>query len=95
MNERNLLADTAKIVEKNKVCKRKDDICRTVVTDLLFALGYDASVCKSRWEKTPSYPSGTLSLHTLQKYQWIRHRFTAEKMYEAKKSDFFLLILRC
>lgn len=62
MNERNLLADTAKIVEKNKVCKRKDDICRTVVTDLLFALGYDASVCKSRWEKTPSYPAGTLSL---------------------------------
>lgn len=64
MNERNLLADTAKIVEKNKVCKRKDDICRTVVTDLLFALGYDASVCKSRWEKTPSYPAGTLSLPT-------------------------------
>ncbi|KAH0978335.1 hypothetical protein GBA52_028054 [Prunus armeniaca] len=58
VNERNLLADTAKIVEKNKVCKRKDDICRTVVTDLLFALGYDASVCKSRWEKTPSYPAG-------------------------------------
>ncbi|KAL6217461.1 hypothetical protein ACLB2K_010678 [Fragaria x ananassa] len=56
--ERNLLADTARIVEKNKMCKRKDDNGRLVVTDHLLALGYDASVCKSRWEKSPSYPSG-------------------------------------
>ncbi|CAL0310367.1 unnamed protein product [Lupinus luteus] len=57
--ERNLLADTAKIVEKNKVvCKRKDQVCRKVVTEGLIAFGYDASVCKSRWEKSPHYPSG-------------------------------------
>lgn len=58
VSERNLLADTAKIVEKNKICKRKDDVCRKIVTDGLLALGYDASICKSRWDKTPSYPTG-------------------------------------
>ncbi|KAL2535712.1 hypothetical protein Fot_17103 [Forsythia ovata] len=51
--ERNLLADTAKIVEKNKISKRKDDFC-----DNLIALGYNASICKSRWEKSSSFPSG-------------------------------------
>lgn len=56
--ERNLLADTAKVVEKNKICRRKDEFCRKVVTDGLLALGYDASICKSRWEKSPSYPAG-------------------------------------
>lgn len=56
--ERNLLADTSKIVEKNKICKRKDEDCRKVVTDGLLALGYDASICKSRWEKCSSYPAG-------------------------------------
>ncbi|KAK8981110.1 hypothetical protein V6N11_059795 [Hibiscus sabdariffa] len=58
VNERNLLAHTAKIVEKNKISKRKDDFCRKIVTDGLLALGYDASICKSRWEKSPSYPAG-------------------------------------
>ncbi|KAF8392304.1 hypothetical protein HHK36_022646 [Tetracentron sinense] len=57
ISERNLLADTAKIIEKNKICKRKDD-CRKIVTDGLLALGYDASICKSRWDKSPSYPAG-------------------------------------
>ncbi|KAF7806929.1 uncharacterized protein G2W53_039090 [Senna tora] len=57
--ERNLLADTAKIVEKNsKVFKRKDDL-RKIVTDGLSLLGYDSSICKSKWDKTPSYPAGT------------------------------------
>lgn len=60
--ERNLLADTAKIVEKNKVCKRKDDFCRKIVTDELLALGYDASICKSRWEKSPIHLAGNFSL---------------------------------
>lgn len=61
--ERNLLADTAKIVEKNKmICKRKDQLCRNIVTEGLLALGYDASICKSRWEKSPFYPAGTFSL---------------------------------
>ncbi|OMP08812.1 hypothetical protein COLO4_06094 [Corchorus olitorius] len=58
VSERNLLADTARIVEKNKISKRKDDFSRKVVTDGLLALGYDASICKSRWEKSPSYPAG-------------------------------------
>lgn len=61
--ERNLLADTTKIIEKNKAaCKRKDDCCRKIVTEGLLALGYDASVCKSRWEKSTFCPAGT---HTL------------------------------
>ncbi|KAL1294596.1 hypothetical protein HN51_055383 [Arachis hypogaea] len=56
--ERNLLADTSKIVEKNsKVFKRKDDL-RKIVTESLASLGYDSSVCKSKWEKTVSYPAG-------------------------------------
>ncbi|GFY85019.1 hypothetical protein Acr_03g0017930 [Actinidia rufa] len=55
--ERNLLADTSKIAEKNKICKRKDDL-RTIVTDGLLLLGYDASICKSRWEKSSLYPAG-------------------------------------
>ncbi|KAK1560651.1 hypothetical protein Q3G72_029219 [Acer saccharum] len=58
VSERNLLADTAKIVEKNKISKRKDDICRKIVSDELLALGYDTCICKSHWDKTPSYPAG-------------------------------------
>ncbi|XP_059632435.1 uncharacterized protein LOC132275071 [Cornus florida] len=57
VDERNLLADTSKIIEKNKICKRKDDL-RKIVTDGLLILGYDASICKSRWEKSSSYPAG-------------------------------------
>ncbi|KAK7285280.1 hypothetical protein RJT34_20045 [Clitoria ternatea] len=57
--ERNLLADTTKIIEKNKTtCKRKDNCCRKIVTDGLLSLGYDASICKSRWEKSPFCPAG-------------------------------------
>ncbi|CAI0434228.1 unnamed protein product [Linum tenue] len=56
--ERNLLADTAKIVDKNKIGKRNDEFCRKIVTDGLTALGYDASICKSRWEKSVSHPAG-------------------------------------
>ncbi|CAI9775927.1 unnamed protein product [Fraxinus pennsylvanica] len=55
--ERNLLADVSKIVEKNKTCKRKDDL-RKIVTDGLLALGYNASICKSKWEKSSSIPAG-------------------------------------
>ncbi|XP_059298984.1 uncharacterized protein LOC132051793 [Lycium ferocissimum] len=55
--ERNLLADTSKIVEKNKSSKRKDDL-RKIVTDELLALGYKASICKSKWEKASSVPAG-------------------------------------
>ena len=62
VSERNLLGDTERIVEKNKICKRKDDFCKKIVTDGLLALGYDASICKSLWEKSPSCPAGTFSV---------------------------------
>ncbi|XWS13745.1 hypothetical protein CRYUN_Cryun36dG0064400 [Craigia yunnanensis] len=55
--ERNLLADTTMIVEKNKNCKRKDDL-RKIVTDGLVSLGYNSSICKSEWDKSPSFPAG-------------------------------------
>lgn len=57
--ERNLLADTSKIVDKNsKFYKRKDEL-RKVVTENLSSLGYDSSICKSKWDKTLTYPAGT------------------------------------
>ncbi|OIW07242.1 hypothetical protein TanjilG_08357 [Lupinus angustifolius] len=56
--ERNLLADTSKIVEKNsKVIKRKDEL-RKIVTESLLSLGYDSSICKSKWDKTLTYLAG-------------------------------------
>ncbi|TKY51947.1 Xaa-Pro aminopeptidase pepP [Spatholobus suberectus] len=56
--ERNLLADTSTIVDRNsKVYKRKDDL-RKIVTKGLSSLGYDSSICTSKWDKTPSYPAG-------------------------------------
>ncbi|OIV90716.1 hypothetical protein TanjilG_15102 [Lupinus angustifolius] len=58
VSERNLLADTSKIVEKNsKVFKRKDEL-RKIVTESLLSLGYDSSICKSKWDKTLTYPAG-------------------------------------
>ncbi|CAI9776870.1 unnamed protein product [Fraxinus pennsylvanica] len=57
VEERNLLADTSKIVENSKFCKRKDDL-RKIVSDGLRALGYNASICKSKWEKSSSIPAG-------------------------------------
>lgn len=57
------MTETGKIVEKNKICKRKDHLCRKFVTDSLLALGYDASICKSRWENSSFRPTGTISLY--------------------------------
>ncbi|KAI3693152.1 hypothetical protein L6452_32983 [Arctium lappa] len=57
VSQRNLLADTSNIVEKNKACKRKDEL-RKIVAEGLLLIGYDASICKSRWEKSSSYPAG-------------------------------------
>ncbi|GKV53002.1 hypothetical protein SLEP1_g59552 [Rubroshorea leprosula] len=45
------------LVEKNKNQKPKDDL-RKIVTDGLLSLGYDSSICKSKWEKTSSFPAG-------------------------------------
>lgn len=55
--ERNLLADTATIVEKNKNCKQKDDL-RKIVADGLSSLSYNSSICKSKWDKSASHPAG-------------------------------------
>ncbi|MCD7452783.1 hypothetical protein HAX54_018136 [Datura stramonium] len=56
--ERNVLADITKVIEKNRTVKRKDTSIRKMVVDGLLAVGYDASICESRWEKTPSTPAG-------------------------------------
>ncbi|XP_076958857.1 uncharacterized protein LOC143634733 [Bidens hawaiensis] len=56
--ERNLLADASKIVDKNKICKKKDEASRKMVADSLLAAGYTVSICKSRWDKTSTYPAG-------------------------------------
>lgn len=58
VSEKNLLADVTKIVDKNKICKRKDETSRKIVIDGLVASGYTVSICKSRWEKTLTYPAG-------------------------------------
>ncbi|TVU44585.1 hypothetical protein EJB05_04030 [Eragrostis curvula] len=56
--ERNLLADASRLAERcRKGCKGKAE-CRRAVADGLRALGYDAAVCKSRWDKAPTYPAG-------------------------------------
>ncbi|RZS06192.1 hypothetical protein BHM03_00036812 [Ensete ventricosum] len=55
--ERNLLADASKILEKARNSKNKDG-CRRMVVDGLRSLGYDAAICKSRWDKSPSFPAG-------------------------------------
>ncbi|KAH9602754.1 hypothetical protein KSS87_023042 [Heliosperma pusillum] len=59
VNERNVVADTARVVaeKNNKVFKRKDELRKLVVEGLL-AVGYDAAICKSKWEKSPTFPAG-------------------------------------
>lgn len=59
--ERNLLADASRIAErcgKGSGSGRKKADVRRAVADGLRALGYDAAVCTSRWDKTPSHPAG-------------------------------------
>ncbi|OEL13161.1 hypothetical protein BAE44_0025818 [Dichanthelium oligosanthes] len=60
--ERNLLADASRIAERcgKGGCgfgRKKPDV-RRAVADGLRALGYDAAVCTSRWDKGPSHPAG-------------------------------------
>ncbi|CAL9221950.1 unnamed protein product [Arabidopsis halleri] len=57
IGERNLLADAAKIVDKNKSVKRKDDM-KKIVNEELLSLNYNSSICKSKWDKSPSFPAG-------------------------------------
>lgn len=65
--ERNLLADVSKLVEAvshegNIVCKDKEDCTngclRRAVMNRLRSSGYNAAVCKSRWDHANGYPSG-------------------------------------
>ncbi|XP_051141966.1 uncharacterized protein LOC127258929 isoform X2 [Andrographis paniculata] len=58
VSEKNLLADTSKIVERIKINKRKDEICRKIVAESLIAVGYSAAICKSKWEKSTTLPAG-------------------------------------
>jgi hypothetical protein len=57
--ERNLLADASRIAERCRKGggKKKSDVRRAVAAGLR-VLGHDAGVCKSRWDKTPSFPAG-------------------------------------
>ncbi|CAD5327915.1 unnamed protein product [Arabidopsis thaliana] len=55
--EKSLLVEATKIIEKNKSVKRKDEL-RKIVVDELSSLGYDSSICKSKWDKTRSIPAG-------------------------------------
>lgn len=56
--ERNLLVNTSKIVEKNKIDERKVVNLGEIVRDGLVDIGYDAAICKSHWEKSAYYPAG-------------------------------------
>ncbi|KAI4329731.1 hypothetical protein MLD38_028082 [Melastoma candidum] len=61
VSEKNLYADVARIVEKPRACKRKDFSLAaglSAIIDGLVAVGYDASTCKCRWEKSPCTPAG-------------------------------------
>ncbi|CAH9102806.1 unnamed protein product [Cuscuta epithymum] len=57
VSERNILADASKIVENNKTFKCKEE-SRKIVAKSLLSLGYTASICKSKWERTCSIPAG-------------------------------------
>ncbi|KAK1310605.1 hypothetical protein QJS10_CPA08g00204 [Acorus calamus] len=56
--ERNLLADASKVLELNKTSIKNKDASRRMLVDGLMAVGYDASLCRSRWDKSPSFPAG-------------------------------------
>ncbi|ERN01471.1 hypothetical protein AMTRI_Chr03g147940 [Amborella trichopoda] len=67
--EKNLLADTSKIIESLNQAKNNSYICcskedctnsclKSTVASKLQALGYDACVCKSIWHKSSSHPAG-------------------------------------
>ncbi|KAF8031350.1 hypothetical protein BT93_D0517 [Corymbia citriodora subsp. variegata] len=70
--ERNLLADSARIVDKQKTSKHKDESVLKIVVDGLLALGYVARLCKSRWEKSASFPAG--------EYEYIEVTIKGERL---------------
>ncbi|THU72660.1 hypothetical protein C4D60_Mb04t14540 [Musa balbisiana] len=52
-----LLADASNLMEKSRNCKRKEEYIKAVTAGLR-SLGYDASICISRWKKTSSVAAG-------------------------------------
>jgi uncharacterized protein (TIGR01615 family) len=60
--ERNLLADASRLASRHGLTgggrKTTKAEARRAVAAGLRALGYDAAVCRSRWEKGASYPAG-------------------------------------
>ncbi|CAN8287240.1 unnamed protein product [Cochlearia groenlandica] len=58
LREMNLMSHVTKILETNKNRNGKDESFLKTVADSLVSLGYDAAMCKTRWEKSPSCPSG-------------------------------------
>jgi len=58
VTERNLLADASKIMDRTRSFKCGKSETRKIICDGLKSLGYDAAVCKSKWEKTTSVPAG-------------------------------------
>eukprot|EP01018_Ginkgo_biloba_P021948 Gb_40428 [translate_table: standard] len=65
--ERNLLADTSKFVEAvnleaNTTCKDKEECSngclRRAIMNRLRTSGYNAAICKSRWDHACGYPAG-------------------------------------
>ncbi|GAV69569.1 DUF506 domain-containing protein [Cephalotus follicularis] len=55
--ESKLLTDTAMIIEMNKNIKGRDDL-RKILTDSLQSLNYNSSICKSKWDKSSTFPAG-------------------------------------
>lgn len=56
-----LLADASNLMEKSRNCKRKEEYIKAVTAGLR-SLGYDASICISRWKKTSSVAAGRILL---------------------------------
>ncbi|KAF8720534.1 hypothetical protein HU200_023787 [Digitaria exilis] len=58
LRERNLLADVAGHVERHRAAgARRRELLRLVASSLR-AVGHDAAVCVSRWDKSASHPAG-------------------------------------
>uniref|UniRef100_A0ACD5WUH1 Uncharacterized protein n=2 Tax=Avena sativa TaxID=4498 RepID=A0ACD5WUH1_AVESA len=58
LRERNLLADVSTLVERHRAAgARKRDLLRLLAASLV-AMGHDAALCLSRWDKSSSHPAG-------------------------------------
>ncbi|KAK1296779.1 hypothetical protein QJS10_CPB15g01902 [Acorus calamus] len=50
--------DLLKVLESNKTSIKNKDASRRILVEGLLTVGYDASLCRSRWDKSPSFPAG-------------------------------------